>query len=123
MALDATTGLGAMTGARYIESWKDGREVWLDGEKVTDVTEEDSEKKASEIMSKIYWCRKMMPLDISGRAIQTGSAGGGDQKCITPDLTVSFEGKDIDLLLAVADEQDATHAIFRSEARRASSGD
>lgn len=28
------------------------------------------------------------------------SAGGGDQKFITPDLTVSFEGKDIDLLLA-----------------------
>ena len=25
-------GLGAMTGARYIESLKDGREVWLDGE-------------------------------------------------------------------------------------------
>ena len=38
MALDATTGLGAMTGARYIESLKDGREVWLDGEKVPDVT-------------------------------------------------------------------------------------
>ena len=28
------------------------------------------------------------------------SAGGGDQKFITPDLTVSFEGKDVDLLLA-----------------------
>jgi aromatic ring hydroxylase len=27
-----------MTGARYIESLKDGREVWLDGEKVQDVT-------------------------------------------------------------------------------------
>ena len=38
MVLDATTGLGAMTGARYIESLKDGREVWLDGEKVPDVT-------------------------------------------------------------------------------------
>ena len=31
-------GLGAMTGARYIESLNDGREVWLDGEKVKDVT-------------------------------------------------------------------------------------
>ena len=38
MALDLSTARGAMTGARYIESLKDGREVWLDGEKVPDVT-------------------------------------------------------------------------------------
>ncbi len=38
MALDTSKGLGAMTGARYIESLKDGREVWLDGKKVADVT-------------------------------------------------------------------------------------
>jgi 4-hydroxyphenylacetate 3-monooxygenase len=38
VALDTTTGLGAMTGQRYIESLKDGREVWLDGEQVQDVT-------------------------------------------------------------------------------------
>jgi 4-hydroxyphenylacetate 3-monooxygenase oxygenase component len=38
MTFDTTPALGAMTGARYIESLKDGREVWLDGEKVQDVT-------------------------------------------------------------------------------------
>ena len=38
MALDTTKTLGAMTGARYIESLKDGREVWLDGEKIQDIT-------------------------------------------------------------------------------------
>ena len=38
MPFDTTTALGAMTGARYIESLKDGREVWLDGAKVEDVT-------------------------------------------------------------------------------------
>ncbi len=37
MVLDVTTALGAMTGARYLESLKDGREVWLDGAKVKDV--------------------------------------------------------------------------------------
>jgi 4-hydroxyphenylacetate 3-monooxygenase len=37
MVFNTTTALGAMTGARYIESLKDGREVWLDGEKVQDV--------------------------------------------------------------------------------------
>src|SRR5215813_7423761 len=38
MPLDTTTARGAMTGARYIESLKDGREVWLDGEKAQDVS-------------------------------------------------------------------------------------
>ena len=38
MALNTSTGPGAMTGARYVESLKDGREVWLDGQRVADVT-------------------------------------------------------------------------------------
>ncbi len=29
---------GAMNGQRYVESLKDGREVWIDGELVRDVT-------------------------------------------------------------------------------------
>ncbi len=38
MALKVETATGAMTGARYIESLRDNREVWLDGAKVADVT-------------------------------------------------------------------------------------
>ncbi len=38
MIPDVSTAAGAMTGSRYIESLKDGREVWLDGAKVKDVT-------------------------------------------------------------------------------------
>ena len=38
MVSDVSTAAGAMTGSRYIESLKDGREVWLDGAKVKDVT-------------------------------------------------------------------------------------
>ena len=38
MALKVETARGAMTGTRYIESLRDGREVWLDGAKVPDVT-------------------------------------------------------------------------------------
>jgi biotin carboxylase len=34
----ATKALGPMTGRRYIDSLKDGREVWIDGERVADVT-------------------------------------------------------------------------------------
>jgi len=38
MTPNAVLTPGAMTGARYMESLKDGREVWLDGQKVDDVT-------------------------------------------------------------------------------------
>ena len=38
MSLDTTNAKGALTGERYIESLRDGREVWLDGERVEDVT-------------------------------------------------------------------------------------
>ena len=34
MSLDTTNAKGALTGERYIESLRDGREVWLDGERV-----------------------------------------------------------------------------------------
>ena len=44
MVLDAASALGAMTGARFIESLKDGREVWLDGDKVQDVISFSSER-------------------------------------------------------------------------------
>jgi 4-hydroxyphenylacetate 3-monooxygenase len=47
MTSESTTGSGAaatatptrpMTGAEYLESLRDGREIWLYGERVTDVT-------------------------------------------------------------------------------------
>jgi 4-hydroxyphenylacetate 3-monooxygenase len=34
----ANDGVGPMTGPRYLESLRDGREVWIDGERVEDVT-------------------------------------------------------------------------------------
>ena len=37
MVLEIESARGAMTGARYVESLNDNREVWLDGAKVTDV--------------------------------------------------------------------------------------
>jgi aromatic ring hydroxylase len=38
MTVESPTRLGAMTGRRYIDSLRDGREVWLDGKRVDDVT-------------------------------------------------------------------------------------
>ena len=37
MVLDITAAQGAMTGARYKESLRDGREVWLDGARIDDI--------------------------------------------------------------------------------------
>ena len=37
MGLNISTAQGAMTGQRYIESLRDGREVWLDGKRIDDV--------------------------------------------------------------------------------------
>ena len=37
MVQNTTSAKGAMTGARYLESLRDGRQVWLDGEEVKDV--------------------------------------------------------------------------------------
>ena len=46
--------LGAMTGERYIESLKDGREVWIDGERVKDVTQHPAFKGIINEMARIY---------------------------------------------------------------------
>ena len=36
MSIDITGARGALTGERYIQSLRDGREVWLDGVRVDD---------------------------------------------------------------------------------------
>ncbi len=46
--------LGAMTGARYVESLKDGREVWIDGKRVHDVTTHPAFKDMIHEAARIY---------------------------------------------------------------------
>ena len=43
-----------MTGARYIESLKDGREVWIDGERVEDVTVHPAFKDMIDELARVY---------------------------------------------------------------------
>ena len=43
-----------MTGARYIESLRDGREVWLDGKKVDDVTTHPAFQPMIEALARVY---------------------------------------------------------------------
>ncbi|MDE2785840.1 MAG: 4-hydroxyphenylacetate 3-hydroxylase [Chloroflexota bacterium] len=54
MALKIETAPGAMTGARYIESLRDGREVWLDGAKVKDVTTHPATTGMVHELARIY---------------------------------------------------------------------
>jgi aromatic ring hydroxylase len=46
--------MGAMTGKRYIESLRDGREVWLDGQKVPDITVHPAFKDMIEALAAVY---------------------------------------------------------------------
>src|SRR5271157_3206062 len=46
--------LGAMTGERYIASLKDGREVWIDGSRVADVTRHPAFKPMIDELARIY---------------------------------------------------------------------
>ena len=54
MVLDVTTAAGAMTGARYNESLRDDREVWLDGERVADVPSHPAFRGMVNELARIY---------------------------------------------------------------------
>ncbi len=45
---------GAMTGKRYIASLKDGREVWIDGKRVADVTAHPAFKPMIDELARVY---------------------------------------------------------------------
>lgn len=45
---------GAMTGERYIESLRDGREVWIDGRRVDDVTTHPAFKDMIQALARVY---------------------------------------------------------------------
>ncbi len=50
----AALGPGAMTGARYIESLRDGREVWLDGKRIDDVTTHPAFRDMIKSLADVY---------------------------------------------------------------------
>ncbi len=54
MVLEATKPLGAMTGERYVRSLQDDREVWIDGERVADVTTHPAFKDMIHELARVY---------------------------------------------------------------------
>ena len=54
MVAEATKPLGAMTGERYINSLKDNREVFIDGERVKDVTTHPAFKGMVHELARVY---------------------------------------------------------------------
>jgi 4-hydroxyphenylacetate 3-monooxygenase oxygenase component len=50
----AGASLGPMTGRRYVESLKDGREVWIDGRRVKDVTTDPAFRDMVGELARIY---------------------------------------------------------------------
>jgi aromatic ring hydroxylase len=54
MVLSTTKPLGAMTGRRYLDSLRDGREVWLDGQRVDDVTAHPAFREFVRALAEVY---------------------------------------------------------------------
>ena len=54
LVLDISAAHGAMTGSRYLESLNDGREVWLDGQRVQDVTKHPAFTGVVHELARIY---------------------------------------------------------------------
>jgi 4-hydroxyphenylacetate 3-monooxygenase len=52
--MTAGRGHGIMTGEEYLESLRDGREVWVHGKKVDDVTKHSAFKRVAREMARIY---------------------------------------------------------------------
>ena len=86
MALKVATAPGAMTGARYIESLRDGREVWLDGEKVADVTTHPATTGMVHELARIYDLQR------------------SDKYRGRNDLRLAGDGQPLQLVVAVAAE-------------------
>jgi len=61
MVLSMQEAQGAMTGARYIESLRDGREVWLDGRRVDDVTTHPAFRDFVHELARIYDVQNQEP--------------------------------------------------------------
>src|SRR5947209_155958 len=54
MVLELKEAPGAMTGQRYIESLRDGREVWLDGKRIEDVTTHPAFRDMIKSLADVY---------------------------------------------------------------------
>ncbi len=54
MVVTPSKPLGAMTGERYIDSLRDGREVWLDGKRVDDVTTHPACRDMVQELARVY---------------------------------------------------------------------
>jgi len=48
-------------------------------DEIDDISDKVRDKKSSEILSTLYWCKKMMPMDLSGHQ-KVGAAGKGGPK-------------------------------------------
>ena len=53
-ALTGPARTAPLTGAEYLESLRDGREVWIDGERVRDVTEHPAFRNSARSVARLY---------------------------------------------------------------------
>ena len=75
-AADKPTATRPMTGAEYLESLRDGREIWLYGERVKDVTTHPAFRNTARMIARLYDALHDPTLqDVLTTATDTGSEG------------------------------------------------
>ena len=75
----ATTGENSrrpFTGAEYLESLDDGREVWLDGERVQNVAEHPAFRNSARMVARLYDAMHD-PANKGTLAVPTDTGNGG----------------------------------------------
>ena len=101
-AADKPTPTRPMTGAEYLESLRDGREIWLYGERVKDVTTHPAFRNTARMIARLYDALHDPTLqDVLTTATDTGSGGYTHRyfrapragKSNSPDATLSPPGR------------------------------
>lgn len=76
-----------LTGAEYLESLKDGREIWLHGKKIKDVTTHPAFRNSARSIARLYDAlHDPETKDILTRPTDTGN-GGYTQRFFQPDTS------------------------------------
>src|SRR5947199_8627135 len=89
MTIDAVDPQGAtthpMTGKEYLESLRDGREIWIYGERVKDVTTHPGFRNTARMIARLYDALHNPAMqDVLTTETDTGSGGRTHRYCKAP---------------------------------------
>src|SRR5258707_5442192 len=75
MTVEAAARTRPFTGAEYLDSLRDGREIWIYGERVKDVTTHPAFRNTVRMLARLYDALHDEPKDIICTPTDTGNGG------------------------------------------------